>query len=80
MSEILLSRDSIITILESLEETRDRVIKEGKGELPTDCSREDLIAYLDQIETAIDELEALYNRLRASRPELAPFSELKRQR
>lgn len=79
MSDTLLSRDSIITILESLEETRERVIKEGNGELPTDCSREDLAAYLDQIETAVDELEAVYNRLRADRPELAPFSELKRQ-
>ena len=47
MSDTLLSRDSIITILESLEETRERVIKEGLGELPTDCSREDLAAYLD---------------------------------
>jgi hypothetical protein len=80
MSDTLLSRDSILTILESLEETRERVIKESKGELSTDCSRGDLIAYLDQIETAIDELEAVYNRLRTARPELAPFSELKRQR
>ena len=80
MSDVLLTRYSIITILESLEETRERVIKEGKGELPTDCSREDLAAYLDQLETAIDELEAVYNRLRVARPELPPFSELKRQR
>lgn len=80
MSDSLLSRDSIITILESLEEMRERVIKEGKGDLPTDCSREDLVAYLDQIETAIDELETVYNQLRTTRSDLAPFSELKRQR
>jgi hypothetical protein len=53
---------------------------QAKGKLPTDCSREDLAAYLDQIETAIDELEAVYNRLRVARTEPAPFSELKRQR
>lgn len=79
MSDIPLSRDSIITILEALEAARDRVIKEAKGELPTDCSRGDLAAYLDQVENALDELEVIYNRLRAERPDLAPFDELKRQ-
>lgn len=75
---MLLSRDSIIMILDALEVARERVIKEGKREIPTDCDGQDLVAYLNQIDNAFDELEIVYNQLRTERTDLAPFSEIAR--
>jgi ABC-type phosphate transport system auxiliary subunit len=71
---------SLSTIIHAVEYLRDHVI----GQLDRDehhlkdWDKGDLIQHMQQLETALDELEAHYNKARETYRDLIPFAELLR--
>jgi hypothetical protein len=71
-----LSETALLTIIQSLEDTRERTIRQGKGEESSPCDPSDLADYLSQIDNTLSEIEFLYNKLRAAKPDIIPFVEV----
>ena len=71
-----LSETALLTIIQSLEDTRERTIRQAKGEEPSPCDPGDLADYLSQVDNTLSEIEVLYNKLRAEIPDMIPFVEV----
>jgi len=71
-----LSESALLTIIQSLEDTRDRTIRQAKGEEPSPCDPGDLAEYLSQVDNTLSEIEVLYNQLRKVKPDMVPFIEV----
>lgn len=73
-----ISPGSLLTIVHAIEHLRDQIIGQldrGEAHLK-DWDKGDLIQHMQQLEIALDELEAHYNKARESHQHLVPFIEL----